>query len=122
MRKILLVEDEPIIRDSYLLMLSTQPYEVDFATNGQEALNKCAQKTYDLILLDLMMPIMTGIEFLQRFHPEKHHKTKVIIMSNLSSGIELGKALQLGAYASVLKAELSPRQFLTMVRYEIEAA
>lgn len=121
MRKILLVEDEEILRDSYALILSAEPYDVDIAINGQDALDKCAQKTYDLILLDLMMPIVDGVEFLERFHPKEHERTKIIILSNLSSGEELTRALKLGAHDNVLKAQLSPRQLLSMIRYELEA-
>jgi len=120
MRKILLVEDEELLRDSYVLILSTEAYDVDSATNGQEALDKCQDKVYDLILLDLMMPIVDGVAFLEQYQPNPH--TKIVILSNLSAGTELDKAMRLGAHNSVLKATLSPRQLLSTVRYELQAA
>ena len=67
MRKILLVEDEPILRETYQIILSTQPYRCDVADNGKVALEKCETQDYDLILLDLMMPTMKGVEFLENF-------------------------------------------------------
>lgn len=116
MRKILIVEDEDLLRESYRIIISTEPYDVDIAKNGQEALDKCAEKTYDLILLDLMMPVMDGIGFLERFD---NPSTKVIILSNLSSGDVLDQALKLGAESNVVKASLSPRELLSKVRYEV---
>ncbi len=118
MRKILIVEDEDILRESYEIILSTQPYVIHVAANGKEALALCEEHVYDLILLDLMMPVVNGVEFLQQF-PVKTSPTKIIIMSNLSSGEELTAALKLGAHKNIIKADLSPRQLLTTVRYEV---
>jgi DNA-binding response OmpR family regulator len=116
-RKILVVEDEDLLRESYLTILSTEPYDVEVAKNGQEALDKCKKKVFDLILLDLMMPVLSGVSFLERF--DNTGATKVIILSNLSSGEDLEKALQLGAQENIVKASLSPRELLSKVRYEI---
>ena len=121
MRKILLVEDDPTLRGVYNLIFSTEPYHIDVATNGRQALEKCETAEYDLILLDLMMPVLDGVGFLEQFPAAEHPQTKVIILSNLSEGRELSRALKLDAYRNILKADLSPRQLLTTVRYELEA-
>jgi CheY-like chemotaxis protein len=121
MRKILIVEDETDLRDTYEIILKTEPYEVSSAKNGKLALEMCEHKTFELILLDLMMPIMDGVEFLEHFKPAEHLNTKVIIISNLSMGVMLDKALKLGAQRSVVKADLSPKQLLSLVRYEVDA-
>lgn len=120
MRKILLVEDDEMLRETYAAILGTEPYLLDTATNGKEALDKCATTTYDLILLDLMMPVMDGVEFLEKFSPVPS-KTKIVILSNVSPGDLLDRATKLGAHRSVLKADMSPRQLLALVRYEAEA-
>lgn len=120
MRKILIVEDEELLRESYRIILSSEPYDVDVASNGQEALEKCRHTDYDLILLDLMMPIMDGPAFLEKY-AAMASPTKVIILSNLSSGDELTRALDLGARSNILKASLSPKQLISTVRYEVEA-
>jgi CheY-like chemotaxis protein len=121
MRKILFVEDEDILRETFSLLMSTQPYSVDIAENGQAALEFCADTTYDLILLDLMMPVLDGVGFLQQFMTDKPERTKVIVMSNLSSGQELDEAMKLGAERNLLKASLSPREILAAIKYELEA-
>lgn len=121
MRKILLVEDEPILRETYQLILSTQPYICDVAYNGQMALEMCKAQTYDLILLDLMLPIMGGIDFLENLENLDDMKSKIIIISNLSAGKEINRAHELGVLRSLIKADLSPRQLISAIRYELEA-
>jgi NarL family two-component system response regulator YdfI len=65
--KVLVVDDHPIVREGLKLIFETEEeIEIeDEATNGEEALNLIQQKTYDLILLDIRMPVMDGLEFLQ---------------------------------------------------------
>jgi len=120
MRKILLVEDEPSLREVYKVILSREPYELHIATDGQEALEKCKHYTYDLILLDLMMPVLDGLGFLEKYFKRSKRPAKIIVLSNLSAGEELTKALNMGAYKNILKSDLSPRQLLATVRYELE--
>jgi DNA-binding response OmpR family regulator len=121
MRKLLIVEDEPILRETYQLILSTQPYLCDVASDGKEALELCKEKSYDLILLDLMMPIMDGVEFLEYYNDLDGVKSKVIVLSNLSSGKEVDRALELGAEKNFVKSDLSPSQLIGLVRYELDA-
>lgn len=121
MRKILIVEDERPLREAYGIMLSTQPYVVHLASNGKEALDLCTQNDYDLILLDLMMPEVNGLQFLEQRSEANIPLKKVIMLSNVSNSKDLTKCLALGAHKNVVKASLSPRQLLAMVRYEVEA-
>lgn len=120
MRKILLVEDEPTLREAYEMILSTQPYICDVACDGKEALDKCNKNTYDLILLDLMMPVMGGIEFLENYKDLERMKNKIIILSNLSSGKEINRARQLGVQRNFVKANLSPMELITAIRFDLE--
>lgn len=121
MRKILLVEDEDILRETYEIIISTQPYGLDVAPDGHEALAKCETQEYDLILIDLMMPVMSGVQFLEAFMPKKPSGTHVIVLSNLSSGKDYERALELGVDRMVLKADTTPKELLSAIRYELEA-
>ncbi|MDB5187172.1 MAG: DNA-binding response regulator VicR [Candidatus Saccharibacteria bacterium] len=121
MRKILLVEDEPILRETYGIILSTQPYETDYAENGKDALELCKNKQYDLILLDVMMPVMGGVEFIKSLDNLDEMKSKIIVMSNLSSGKEVEEAAQLGIQKHLLKSDISPSQLISEIRYYLEA-
>jgi CheY-like chemotaxis protein len=119
MRKILLVEDEDILRETYEIILSVEPYNLDTAVNGEDALRKCKENKYDLILLDLMMPVMDGVTFLVKLNEYHSVLPKIIILSNLSGGSELEQALKLGARRNILKASLSPKQLVTTIRKEV---
>src|SRR5436305_6439992 len=120
MRKILVVEDEDILRDTYQFILSTEPYDIYTAADGKIALELCEENDFDLILLDLMMPVMNGVEFLEKFSAEEHPNTKIIITSNLSAGDMLSRALEMGALRNIVKADITPKQLLSTVRYEVE--
>lgn len=122
MRKILLVEDDDLLRETFTLIITTQPYQLDSAPDGQVALDLCKKTDYDLILLDLMMPVLDGAGFLRKFTPNRPAKTKILILSNISSGKDLDEAVSLGAERSVLKASLTPKEILSMIRYELDAA
>jgi DNA-binding response OmpR family regulator len=119
MHKILIVEDEATLRDSYELILSTRPYSTSVASDGAKALELCQKTAFDLILLDIMMPHVDGVTFLKRYKDMGLPDVKVIIMSNLSSGDELAKAMALGADKSIVKADMSPKQLLDMVHAEL---
>lgn len=120
MRKILLVEDEPILQDAYRLILSTQPYITDYAENGAVALEKCKVTEYDLILLDIMMPKMDGIGFLESLDDKEFIKSRIIVMSNLSEGKEIDRVRELGVEKTILKSDTSPKQLISVIRYHLE--
>lgn len=121
--KILLVEDEKILRDAYSILLGAQSeFEVDIASNGQEALELCGRNHYDVILLDLMMPILDGIGFLEQSHiRETSPRTRIIILSNLSAGEESVKALELGAHRHAVKSDLAPNDVIDVINAELAA-
>jgi DNA-binding response OmpR family regulator len=64
--RILLVDDEPLILKGLRFSLQQEGYEIDQAADGEEALSKILHNTYDLILLDVMLPKLSGIEVCQR--------------------------------------------------------
>jgi len=117
MTKILIVEDDQTLRDVYALILQISGYDIDTASNGLQALEKYHANSYDVILLDLMMPELDGVGFLQQAQVAKHTpELKVIIFSNLSSGELLDKAFDLGAHEHVLKANLTPEGLITVIQ------
>jgi len=122
MSKILLVEDEKILRDAYSILLGSRgDYSVDTATNGKEALELCRHNKYDLILLDLMMPVLDGMGFLKEaMLPTTSPETRIVVMSNLSSGKEVKEAIRLGAHRHAVKSDLGPADVMAIVTKELD--
>jgi DNA-binding NarL/FixJ family response regulator len=86
------------------------------AFNGREALDVVAEKgAPDVILLDLRMPVMSGIEFLREFKPASHPKTTVVVFSNYDAHKDIDEAHTLGIDRYVLKARIAPRDLLHLV-------
>ena len=101
-RTILLVEDEPMLRELMHLELMGHGFEVTLARNGQEAIDVIGDCVPDLILLDLLMPKVDGYGVLS-YLQEQGIATPVIILSNLSDTEEWEKCRQLGAQEFLVK-------------------
>lgn len=115
MSKILLVEDDPMIAEIYMKKLESAGMEVENATNGMEVLVKTKKNDYDLILLDLVMPEMGGLDVLKKLKSteKSDFKAKVVIFSNLSE--ERKRALEEGADGFILKSQFNPSQLVEEV-------
>jgi DNA-binding NarL/FixJ family response regulator len=115
---VLIVEDEPTLNQAYVTILQAAGgISVDTSFNGQEALDKIAVQQPDVILLDLRMPQMDGIEFLKRFSSvNKPAKTKIIVFSNYDEKEEIDAAFSLGATRYMLKAWASPKELVKLIR------
>src|SRR5450631_1617066 len=95
--RILIVDDEEIIIRSCLRILDADSYVVDSVQDGWEALRKVDETDYDIIVLDIMMPKIDGLEVLQQVK-ERHPDTDVIMMTGLSQIQTAVKAMKLGAF------------------------
>src|SRR5947209_11668889 len=99
MANILVVEDDKDLNNAYKIILESEGYTVEAAFNGQEALKKLENFEPDLILLDLLMPIMGGLEFLQHYDlVHQHQDVKVLIFTNMENSPEVTEAYDLGAH------------------------
>lgn len=120
MAKVLIVEDDKILSSAYKITLERAKHAVATAFNGKEALVKAEEFKPDIILLDILMPEMSGIEFLKEYDlAKKHPDVKVIILSNLGQNEQAQKALDLGAYKYIVKAHATPDDLSAMVNHLI---
>jgi len=94
--RILVVDDERNLTEQIRLALSQQKYTVDTASDGQEALNKIFTESYDLILLDIMLPKKDGFEVLSELRDEKK-STPVIILTAKGATKDRIRGLDMGA-------------------------
>ncbi|GIN18891.1 response regulator transcription factor [Siminovitchia fordii] len=110
-RKILLVEDDIEISEMLNIHLTNEHYQVECAYDGEEAMEKFMNKYYDLILLDLMLPKLNGMDFLQLVRTKSF--TPVMILSAKDSDVDKALGLGFGADDYVTKpfsmVELSAR-------------
>ncbi len=120
-KTILIVEDESVLNEAYQLILANAGYDILSAFDGKEALAIAQQTEIDLILLDLRMPIMDGIEFLKSFGMEATKKTKIVVFSNYDMQKEIEQAYDLGAYKYILKSWASPKELLKLVEDTLKA-
>jgi two-component system response regulator AtoC len=100
--RILVIDDEEIVRISCGKCLAPEGYDVDAAANGAEGLRLTRENDYDLILTDLKMPDMDGLEFLMTIKKTRP-ETKVIMITGYSTVEHAEEASRLGAYDYIEK-------------------
>ncbi len=100
--RILVIDDEDIVRTSCSRALTPEGFEVRLAKNGVEGLKMAGEDTFDLVLTDLKMPDMDGIEVLRKIK-ETWPKTEVIIVTGYQTVDTAVKAIKLGAYNYIEK-------------------
>ena len=116
-KKILVVEDEEYIRDLYVQILRKEGYLVDSASDGEEAYMKMSKKEYDLILLDIILPKIDGLQVLEKLKKEsKTISAPVVLLTNLSQEVVVAKAVDYGVRGYMVKSDLTPSDILTEVR------
>ncbi|MDL2362993.1 MAG: response regulator [Patescibacteria group bacterium] len=116
-KKVLIVEDESILRDAYAMVLNRHGYEVMTASDGEQAIEQIERDMPDLILLDMLMPILGGEGFLDKSDIlNKHKKTKIIIYSNLSDRETVQRLIERGVHAHILKSSMAPHQLADYIK------
>jgi DNA-binding response OmpR family regulator len=114
--KILIIEDDAVLSKAYELILKKEGHTIEVASNGKVGLEIAEDFKPQIILLDLLMPIMDGIEFLQHYAPNKNHPdVKIVILSNVGDDDKVAAGIELGAYKYIVKAHASPSQLAYVV-------
>lgn len=117
-RKILCIEDEHFISELYVRALTRAGYDVTVEVDGQRALELAKTNNYDIILLDLMVPTITGIEILRRLRDPKETpplKAKIIITTNLDQREDIRADIERQADGYVVKADITPRELVGLL-------
>lgn len=117
MPKILFVEDDPFIAEIYKKKFENSGFEVLNVTSGRTVLKEAKEQKFDLILLDLVIPELSGTEVLRalRTDPGYPEDLKVVVFSNLSSSEDREECLKLGADGFISKTEFSPSEVVAEV-------
>lgn len=116
MARILVVEDDHDLNKAYCIILKNEGHELETAYDGKEALAKLKHFSPELILLDLLMPVMGGLEFLQNYDLVKSHpNVKVLIFTNMENSPEVNEAYKLGAHRCIIKSWTAPHNLAHVI-------
>ncbi len=119
-QKIAIVEDDQAICQMYRIKFEAEGFDVETAENGKLGLEMCENMLPDIILLDLMMPEMTGDQMLAKLRETPWGKRiKVIILTNMGEQEIPENVTALGVSAVILKADMTPRQVAELVRVQL---
>ena len=117
MAKVLIIEDDPLMSRMYQKIFSFEGYEVDVAENGEDGLALVRSWSPNLILLDIMMPKMNGMEVLEKLKSDPAtKKLPVVILTNLAGQKDAENAMSKGAVKYIVKSEYEPKQVANMVK------
>lgn len=116
-KRILLVEDEDFIRELYLRQLTKAGFNVKTAVDGQSGLETLKKEQFDLLLLDIMLPGMNGLQLLREFKTQNPNSPMItILLTNLGQEAVIKEGFELGAQAYLIKASYTPDQVVTEVK------
>ena len=120
MTKIAIIEDDQAISQMYRFKFEGEGYEVETADNGKLGLELVESMKPDIILLDIMMPEMTGDVMLEKLRGTDWGKSiKVIILTNMGEQEIPPKVKELGVSGIILKADMTPKQVADIVKKQL---
>lgn len=123
MKKIMIVEDDPTLRDIYTTRFQAEGFLIVAASDGEEALATAVREKPDLILLDIMMPKISGFDVLDILRDtDETRDAKIIVMSALSQAADIEKGKNLGANAYMVKSQVTLSEVVEKVKAVLASA
>ena len=119
---ILIIEDERFISELYTRALTNAGYRVMTSNDGEQALREAVTNHYDVILLDIMLPTMNGVDLLYKMkdpHVRPAMTSKIIITTNLDQKEETRAKIEAMADGYLIKAEITPKELVSFVNQVI---
>lgn len=114
--KILLVDDDAFLRDMYAMKFGESGHSVCTVSNGEDALLQLKKESFDAVLMDIIMPGMSGIELLKEIKELGLEKIpSCIVLSNQGEHGDINEALEAGACGYIVKAEKIPSEVVAEV-------
>ncbi|MCH8821371.1 response regulator [Patescibacteria group bacterium] len=116
--RILVIEDDQFLRELYEELLKDEGYSVDMAADGEEGLKKFHEGGYNLVLLDIMLPKIDGLEILRKSQENKPKKENgpVVLLTNLGQDSIIKEGFSLGASGYLVKSAMNPDQVLNEIK------
>lgn len=113
----MIIEDDDLIRDLYKRQLDLADFDTYAFSNGKDGIEAAHANQFDLVLLDVMLPHMNGIEILKVLKSDPKTKdTPVLFLSNLGQETVINEGVSLGAIGYLVKVSLTPNQLVEEVK------
>jgi DNA-binding response OmpR family regulator len=120
MKHILIIEDDELLREIYATKFQLEGFDVATAIDGLDGLEQATNREPHIILLDMIMPRMTGLEFLRAYQPQLlHRQVATIVMSNKSTTHDIDQAKALGVLDYLIKSQHTPDDIVTRIRQHL---
>lgn len=114
--KILLVDDDAFLRDMYATKFREHGHEIEVAETAEHAIELLEKNKYTVVLLDMVMPGMSGLDLLRHIHEKKLGGVPIcIVLSNQGEREDIERAIEAGAKGYIVKAELIPSEVVAEV-------
>lgn len=118
-KKILIIEDEDAYQKILSIKLASEGFDVMHAQNGEDGFDQAIKNHPDLIILDIQMPVMNGLEMLRKLRQDTWGKTvKVIIMSAFEEDNEVAHAVELNTFEYMVKSKIQLDEFIKKIKEE----
>lgn len=119
-RKVLIVEDEALLLEMYEVAFRAGRFNVVIADSGEEGWQQLKRTDADLVLLDIKMDDVSGIEILRRLHNEPHlPKIPVWMLTNVGEEAVAREAMSLGAEEYIMKTKITPSELVAKVKQRL---
>ena len=118
-KRVLCIEDERFISDLYARALTSAGYDVMIIDDGELGLHEAVNGNYDIILLDIMLPTMNGVDLLYKIkdkHVQPPMQSKIIITTNLDQKEDVRKQVEEMADGYIIKAEVTPKELVSYIQ------
>lgn len=116
-KKILIIDDDPFILDMYALKFREEGFQVESAKDGKEGLKKIKEYSPEIILLDIVMPVMDGFDVIHQLKKDNiAPATKVVLLSNLGQKDDVERGMRLGANDYIIKAHFTPSEVVNKIK------
>ncbi|MFH0853740.1 MAG: response regulator [bacterium] len=118
---VLIVEDDTFLSGMYITKLIMEHFEVELASDGEQALKSLRQRQPDIILLDILLPKKSGFEVLKEIRKSPQtKKIPVILLTNLGEKQDIRRGLDLGADDYLIKAHFLPSEVISKIKSLVE--
>ncbi|MBI4040052.1 response regulator transcription factor [Candidatus Daviesbacteria bacterium] len=115
-KKILIIEDDQFLRDFYQELLTSEGYMVDVAGDGETGLTKIKQGGWSLVMLDIMLPKMDGLQVLKEVKAlQISNNGPIVVLTNLGNDATVNQCFAMGAAGYLIKSAMNPDEILAEI-------